>query len=239
MSAQNRILSKLICNKLIAISDAVADDIRKNGVSDDKISRVYNGVNFEKFPFIKRDKREISTIEIVNVARFYPPKKGQDVLIKAASILIEKGYDIHISFAGGEIKPKLAEIPKMKALAKNLKVEDKISFLGNVNNVLHVLKMADIFCIPSRYEGFGISAVEAMATGLPCVASNIIGLNEVINDKYLGELFEMNNEQDLANKLSLVIDKIKEYDSKTIRRNVINRFSIESMCKSLVSLYLE
>ena len=56
--------------------------------------------------------------------------------------------------------------------------------------------------IPSNYEGFGISAVEAMATGLPCVASNIVGLNEVVDDSRVGKLFEVGNEIDLANKLS-------------------------------------
>lgn len=237
LSSKDRWLSRFICKKLIAISNAVVDNIEKNGVSKRKIVRVYNGVNFEHFPFIERKNISNREVQIVNVARFFPAKKGQDILIKAISILKNKGYSIHLSFAGGEVTESLNSISEMKELSKNLDVYENIDFLGNVSDVPSVLTSADIFCIPSRYEGFGISAVEALGTGLPCVASDIVGLNEVVNSRDLGELFEVGNERDLADKIEYVIKNYYDYNLRQISQNVRSRFSIESMARQLLNIY--
>lgn len=235
LSKKDRKLSALICSKLIAISDAVVDDIKKYGVKSKKIKRIYNGVNFEKFKFVKKEKNSI--INIVNVARFFPDKKGQDILVKAAAILKEKGYKFKVFFAGGELNSQSNEIPKMKEFASKLNLENEIQFLGNIDNVPELLSKADIFCIPSRYEGFGISAVEAMSMGLPTVASNIVGLNEVVNNESLGKLFNMGDENDLAQKLMYVMDNYEKYSPEDISANVRSRFSIENMVSELLETY--
>lgn len=238
LTHKNQFLCRLICKKLIAISDAVTKDIESNGVSPHKIRRIYNGVNFNLFPLIER-KRKSNIIRIVNVARFYPPKKGQDILIKAGAILINNGYKIELIFAGGTLQNHDDEMDKMKALVNKLNITDSVKFLGNVTNVLKVLSEGDIFCIPSRYEGFGISAAEAMGTGMPCVASNINGLNEVVNSKTCGELFESENEEDLALKLEYVIDHLDSYNAEEISLATKKRFSIENMVHSLTVVYQE
>lgn len=235
LKKKDRKISNIICSRLIAISDAVVDDIKKYGVDEKKIKRIYNGVDFKKFTPVIKEKG--SVINIVNVARFFPEKKGQDILIRAAAILKAKGYCFKVIFAGGELNKSSAEIPKMKKLAKELNIENEVEFLGNVDNVPKVLAQADIFCIPSRYEGFGISAVEAMAMGLPCVASDIIGLNEVVNDSALGELFTMGDEDDLADKLMYVIENYEKYSADEISSNVIGRFSIKKMADELIDTY--
>lgn len=235
---KNQYLCRAICRKIIAISDAVAEDIAMNAVPKDKIRRVYNGVNFTRFPLVERG-RPSDTMRIVNVARFYPPKKGQDILIKAGTILRSKGYKIELIFAGGTLQGHDNEIEKMKALANELNITSSVKFLGNVTDVLGVLREGDIFCIPSRYEGFGISAVEAMGTGMPCVASNITGLNEVVNDRAFGELFESENEVDLADKLMYMIDHIDSYRADEISSAIKLRFSIENMVESLIRVFQE
>lgn len=237
LSLKNRIISVMICNKIIAISDAVSNDIIRNYVSKNKVVRIYNGVNFNRFSLMDSKIKQDGVITIVNVARFFPKKKGQDILIKAASILKKNGYRIKVVFAGGEISEDPTAIDDMKKLAIDMKVSNEIDFLGNISDVPSILKSADIFCIPSRYEGFGISAVEAMAMGIPCVASDIIGLDEVVNDKCLGELFTMNDEHDLANKLAYVIDNKSKFIASTISKNVNNRFSIQRMTEELLCTY--
>lgn len=238
LSYKNKFLCRVICRKLIAISNAVAEDIAKNGVARNKVVRVYNGVDFSRYPLVER-KRTQNMIKIVNVARFYPPKKGQDILIKACALIVKRGYRIELVFAGGEITKEANEIDKMKTLACELGIADNISFLGDVRNVIDVLREGDIFCIPSRYEGFGISAVEAMGTGMPCVASNIIGLNEVVNSRSLGELFECGNEKDLADKLIYIIDHFTQYSPKQISEYVKSRYSIDHMVGELIKVYQE
>lgn len=236
LSKLNQLLCHLICDKIIAISDAVVEDIKSCGISKKQIIRVYNGTDFSRFPVNNRKKHD-GPAHIVNIARFFPKKKGQDILIEAASLLKENGYNFRISFAGGETNDSRGSIDAMKEVAKKKQLEKQIVFLGNVTDIPQLLSTADIFCIPSRYEGFGISAVEAMGTGLPCVASNVNGLNEVINNPKLGELFITGDSKDLAKKLSKLLDNLDSYNAEFIAENVRRRFSISNMVKKLLSIY--
>jgi glycosyltransferase involved in cell wall biosynthesis len=236
LSLQNQLISRLICKKFVAISDAVKANILKNGVKQEKILRVYNGINFERFDVKKHHKAE-QTIVITNVARFFPEKKGQDVLIKAVAILKEKGYNIKVMFAGAPSTEDGGALDDMHNLSCELNVEKNINLLGNVDNVPKLLEQTDIFVIPSRYEGFGIAAVEALAMGIPCVASDIEGLNEVVNSSELGEVFTAGNERELAQKLQYIINHLSDYKPDVIAENAKSRFSIESMTKKLLSVY--
>lgn len=235
----NRIISMIICKRIIAISEGVREDISACGIPKGKIVRIYNGVDFRRFPIrVKTDEKHIQNVStIVNVARFIPEKKGQDVLIKATAILVNKGYKVRIVFVGGEPEGTSGEIDRMIKLSNDCNIAENVIFMGNVDDVPKILKEADIFCIPSNYEGFGISAVEAMGIGLPCVASDIVGLNEVVNEDKLGLLFQAGNVQDLANKIEYVILDKGKYDAEEIGQNMRNRFSIESMCKQLIETY--
>lgn len=237
LSKKDQAISKLICKKMIAISDAVADDMSKNGVRSEQIKRVYNGVNFARFSQKRIPRKPGEGFRIVNVARFFPAKKGQDVLIKAAGILKARGYSFTVTFAGGPISGDETSMPEMKKLAEECGVSDIVTFLGNVTNVPEVLSRADCFCIPSRYEGFGISAVEAMGMGIPCVASNIVGLDEVVCSSEAGVLFEPGNENDLADKLAYVMEHSEQYVPDEIEKIVKSKFSIELMTDELLSCY--
>ncbi len=91
LNEMDRKIANLICKRIIAISDGVVKDIRSCGIKKEKIKRIYNGINFDKFKMVERKDRK-EPFKIINVARFYPQKKGQDVLIKATAILKERGY---------------------------------------------------------------------------------------------------------------------------------------------------
>lgn len=237
LSRKDQKIAASICNGIIAISDAVSEDIVRQGVKKSKITRIYNGVDFSRFPLKIRKKDLSKGAVIANVARFAPKKKGQDILIRAAAILCNRGYKIIVRFAGGETAASIGEMQCMKELTVELGISSQVDFLGNVNNVSEFLEEVDIFCIPSRYEGFGISAVEAMATGLPCIASDIIGLNEVVNDPALGRLFKTENERDLADKIEYILLNKEEFNAEKISENVRSRFSIKHMCEELLAVY--
>lgn len=236
LSNRNRRIANLICHKLIAISDGVVDDMKGKGAPEKKICRIYNGVQFDNF--VVRDENSVKDIPVIaNVARFFPKKKGQDILIRAAAELMKRNVPTKIVFAGGELYEGEGSIAKMRQLASELKIEQNVEFLGNITDVNSFLQEANIFCIPSNYEGFGISAVEAMGTGLPCVASNIVGLNEVVNSADIGELFEQGNHIDLADKLEKVIQNISKYEPHRIAEDVRTRFSVEKMVDNLKNAY--
>ncbi len=232
----NRFFLKMVMDSVIAISEAVKEEAISYGISTNKIYRVYNAINLEAFAIIEREKEGTKKqIVIGNVARVLPEKKGQDLLIRALSILQRDGYDVVCRLAGAEVGK--GKIDELKQMACSLSVEDKVFFHGNVDDIPAFLSGIDIFVLPSRYEGFGISLIEAMATGLPCISSDAPGVNEILVDKAFGEKFKTNDANDLAIKIEHVIDHLPDYDSKIIRDYVHRTFSIDRMCFELVNVY--
>lgn len=238
LSKWNQVLAGIVCRKLVAISDAVKEDIVKIGIRETKVVRIYNGVDFSRFT-VKRgsDRKKEDTLTITNAARLYPAKKGQDILIKAVSLLKKEGYSLRVNLAGGPVYNDPEAMNKIHGLCRDCGLEEEVNILGNVNNVPELLEETDIFVMASRFEGFGIAAVEAMGMGIPCVASNIAGLKEVIDSDSVGRLFSMGDEKDLALNLKYVIDHIDSYHEKEIAQNARSRFSIEGMAVQLVTLY--
>lgn len=104
------------------------------------------------------------------------PVKNHEAIIHALAKLPTAQRPIYLH-AGLE----QADCPE-QILAKRLGVADRIRFLGGVKDVLPMLQAADLFVMPSLYEGFGIAAIEALATGLPAVFSDVAGLRDFRND---------------------------------------------------------
>lgn len=119
-------------------------------------------------------------------------------------------------------------------LAKELHVEDRLHLLGYRSDVIEIMKSCNIFVFPSKREGLSVALMEAMACGLPCVASNIRGNNDLIKNYYGGFLM---NTKKIPFELAVFINKIKpqfginnqqimkEYDSKKIEERMLNIYS--------------
>lgn len=231
------IIDKLVCSKIIAISEIVKQQIILRGVSEEKVVKIYNAIDLQKFKILK-DKVYVYKDQIVigNVARIVPEKKGQDVLINAISLIKEKYPNIKCLFAGEAPHNKLFLLDRLENLCKNLDIKDNIVFCGNIEDVSKFLDLIDIFVLPSRYEGFGISLIEAMYKGIPCIATNIDGPKEIIKNNKYGLLFENNDYRDLANKIEYRINNMK-INNKEIKDYIGNNFNIKFMVKELIQLY--
>lgn len=232
------IIDKLVCSKIIAISEAVKEQIMSRGVSQEKVVKIYNGIDLEKFRNVKnKDYGFKEQIIIGNVSRLVPEIKGQDVLINSIGLLKEKYPNIRCLLAG-EVPPnKTFFLDRLKNLCEKYDIKDNIIFCGKVEDVSKFLDSVDIFVLPSRYEGFGISLIEAMYKGIPCIASNIDGPKEIIKDNEYGLLFKNNDYEDLANKIEYRIKNMK-IDSQEIKEYIRNNFNIEVMVKKLLQLYV-
>lgn len=230
------VMDRIFCNKIIAISDIVKKEILSRGIPCNKVIRLYNAINIDKFyrntdkPFNK------NKIIIGNVSRLLPEKKGQDILIQAIFKLKDRYPDIKCLFAGEVPNNNIKILERLKVMCTSLHLEKNVEFLGNVNDVSGFLDNIDIFVLPSRYEGFGISLIEAMAKGIPCIASNIDGPKEIIKDDNLGLLFESGNAQDLADKLMYRIMNMN-INKKLIERYVIDNYEINTMVNKLSEIY--
>lgn len=146
-------------------------------------------------------ERSKLTQSIITVGRL-SREKGHDTLIRAFSMLKQNGWQLHIIGDGKERE-------NLDNLVKSLQIEKSVIFHGKLKNFKSLLKSSDIFVLPSLYEGFPNALLEAMGSGLCCVASDCVaGPSELIQDGYSGRLFEPLNHLELAQILNeLIINK--------------------------------
>ena len=144
-----------------------------NGVAANKISRI---PNFTSMPLLDRARNYAppATVRCVAIGRFVE-KKGFDLLIEALAAVARK-HDISLTLVGdGELRMALQASVKAKDL------EGRVHFAGWSDDVAGALDSADLFVLPSRDEPFGIVCLEAMARGVPIIATKTQGPSEILS----------------------------------------------------------
>jgi glycosyltransferase involved in cell wall biosynthesis len=202
----NRFLFKRVVTQVIANSEETSRTIllkNRNLISTERIHVIYNGIeldNFEKQGLTEVYSRQDGEIIIGNAGRL-SEEKGQIYLLQLARILKDKGYKFIILIAGtGKLESRLLK------MARHLQVEDKVKFLGFVDNIRRFNQSIDIFVLTSLYEGFGYVLVEAMAERKPIVAFDIRSSAEIIVNNDSGYLVESLNVSALAEKVEELIN---------------------------------
>ncbi|MFB6215668.1 MAG: glycosyltransferase family 4 protein, partial [Candidatus Aenigmatarchaeota archaeon] len=122
-------------------------------------------------------------------------------------------------------------------LRNRLGMEEDVNFLGFVEDSVRYLNAADVSVVPSLFEPFGLTAIEAMACGVPVVASNIGGLKEIILDGDDGFLFD--DEGDMVEKINLLLERedVREEMGNKARKTAEMRFSWETIAKKTEDVY--
>ena len=223
------------CN--IAVSGAVLELIK--GYRFKNPCLIYNGIDLDKFKPADEPFRQIeSPIRSINVARVEHAVKGQDILLKAIKLLADRGCSISCTFAGPADGRFRESCGYLSQLAEELGLAGQITFLGNREDIPDLLQKHDVFVLPSRYEGLGLSILEAMASGVPVVASNLDGPSELIRPGINGLLFESGNAEDLAQKIHEL------YSSPTLQEHIrkngiefVRNFDIIYMCRKYEEIY--
>ena len=227
-----------LCDCLIAISDSVRLSMIAMGADSRKVKIVYNGVDLSRFQ-VSEEERPHTPVRIAHVARIMPEIKGQDVLIRALARLQNTHPETECYFAGAYDREHEEAYQELVGLAKELGVESKVHFLGNVEDVPGFLQTVDIFALPSHCEGFGISLIEAMAMEIPCIASRLDGPAELIGREKYGRLFPAGDDEALAEGLAAMIAAYPEERQRAAlaRAQVEKRFSMSTMAEKLLSVY--
>ncbi|NLG05159.1 MAG: glycosyltransferase family 4 protein, partial [Clostridia bacterium] len=197
-SAFKIFFEKRLCHCVISISESVKKTILKRGVPEKKIRVVYNAIDTKRFPLHHKAGAFHNPPVLGMVARIAPKLKGQDILIEALALLSDEFPTLECRFAGAPAKDDEADYQSLLQLVDHYGLSKRVAFLGDIKNVSDFLRDIDIFILPSRKEGFGISLIEAMSTGLPCIASDNEGPAEIITDQTLGLLFSCESAQALA-----------------------------------------
>lgn len=200
----NRVLYKIV-SKVIAISYAVQKDVLTSNpdLPSEKIIIIRNSVDVNKFSNVnitKQKAREILGLPqeafiFGTVARLVPTK-GQSYLIDAFARVRQSVPNVHLVFVGnGRLESEL------KNQAVDLGCREDITFAGQRDDIPQVLCAFDSFLLPSVAEGFGLSLIEAMASSLPCIATAVGGIPEIIMDERVGHLVPKQDSDALAKSM--------------------------------------
>jgi glycosyltransferase involved in cell wall biosynthesis len=149
-----------------------------------KITVVHCGVDPKAFAKPGPVAHNGSQLHILNVGRLVP-LKGQLILIEAVAALVDRGLDVLLTIVGdGPLRNELDLAVRQRALG------DRVRLVGNVgqDDIVERYRDADVFCLPSFREGVPVALMEAMASGLPVIASGIMGIPELVQDRVSGLL---------------------------------------------------
>uniref|UniRef100_A0A7C4XSS3 Glycosyltransferase n=1 Tax=candidate division WWE3 bacterium TaxID=2053526 RepID=A0A7C4XSS3_UNCKA len=211
---ETRVMPKAYRNSLmITVSESSRKDMERIGFADKTRVEIINpGVELEKFK--TAEKTPDPTILYLGRLKSY---KSIDTAIKAMKTVVELFPNAKLKIAGfGEDRPELEK------LTKNLKIEENVEFLGKVPEEEKVKLLAEswVLVYPSAWEGWGITAIEANASGTPVVASNVPGLRDSVSNPHSGYLVEYKNPNHFAEKICKILED-------TNLRESLNKTSLE------------
>lgn len=199
----NRYIHGILANSSAVKRSVVEQEL----VPENKVTVIHNGIDIVPFLNIleKRDGSrlrlglrtgEIAIGSVGNIRNV----KGYDLLVEAAGIICRNRPNVRIFQVGdGDLRESLAD------RCAELGIENQISFLGPTNNVTEFLSALDIYVQPSRSEGLSNAIMEAMAAGIPVVATDVGGNRDLIRDKETGLLVTPEDYEDLAAGLERLI----------------------------------
>lgn len=163
--------------------------------------------------------------------------KGVDILLKAVYYIKEKyGQSITVAIVGdGSKKDYLIKF------ARELKIDDLVEFTGIRQDVHELMKISKIFVLPSRWEGLPMVVLEAMANGIPVIATSVGGVPEIIEDQVNGILVPRENSKMLADKIFFLLNNaiVREKLAKNAYEKVRSHYSMEIYTKAILNLYEE
>jgi glycosyltransferase involved in cell wall biosynthesis len=229
MTAQR--LSYRAAHRVVANSTAAAAQLRAEGVPTDRIVVIANGIDLTRFSGGGRVDRGKTVATVANLR----PEKGHDVLLRAAARVLQRLPDVRFRIIGdGPTRPALIE------LASALGISKSIEFLGHREDVPALLAESDVYAFPSRTEAFPNGLIEAMAAGLPVVASAVGGMLELVEDGRNGRLVAAGDDAALATRiLELLTDApTARQFGEAARATIASRYSFDRMVASFDHLYV-
>ena len=228
---------------LIAVSGSLADHTRRLGFSKRKVSVVHNGVPGRRCVLGARSarpqppratKREWT----LGTVALFRPRKGLEVLLKALATLRARGLPVRLRAVGGFETPEYERA--VKSLVGKLGLADAVEWTGFTEDVDRELAEMDLFVLPSLFgEGLPMVVLEAMAAGVPVVATRVEGVPEAIRDGEDGLLAEPGDPSSLARAIGRVVGG--EVDWHALRTSARTRhaeaFSDRSMAAGVAEVY--
>ncbi len=218
------------CGCIVAVSRALGEDIKR--YCKRPVHVVPNVIDMNKFSVTDPGRMD-NKMNIGILGGMGNYRKGLDILIKAVSLLKDMDLTVHI---GGDGK----YLSTFRDMARKLDVDGKCIFYGEIKpeNIQDFYSKLDFYVLPSRDETFGVVVVEAMASGLPVIATRCGGPEEIITEE-TGILIEKENPPELARAIRSLTGNLNSYNRKAIRNYVLEKYSKDRFTESLSEVYQE
>ena len=227
---------------IIAVSNDLRDNIvNRTSLRSDKTTVIYNGINTEDFklPKSNRLRQQFGWSEdevIIGSLGNIRPAKAYDVLLQAAALLKDKEQSYRFVIAGhgkGNLYQKILD------LKAELKLDGKVEFLGFNDDPAEFLCNLDIFVLSSSSEGFSIATIQAMAVGLPVIATRSGGPQEIITNEIDGCLVNIDAPQQIADTVESLVSDVEQRQklAKAGQNHAIKTFDIKNMINSYEAIY--
>lgn len=203
--------------------------------TDKKITIIPNGVDVKRF--YPRNKAGNNERPVISYVGRLVPKKGVHILIRAMKNIVKK-YPDALLIIGGKGKMKTF----LSSYAKTIGLKENVRFLGYIpeNKLPEFYSSSDVFVLPSiTGESFGVTLLEAMASGTPVVGTNVGGIPEVIHDS--GLVVESGDPKKLAHAVITLLDdeNLRKKFGRKARGRVEEKYSWDEIGKKIINVYKE
>jgi len=214
-------------------------------VPKSKVTTIFNAIDIKDLVTRYQDKdpeqirKELGLTQnnkVIGIVARVVQDKGHEYFLRAAGKLITASFpDVKILIVGDG-----PYLDRIKKLAKKLRLNSSVQFLGNINDITYALAVIDVFVLPAVWrEGFGLSIIEAMAVSKPVIVTNIWALNELVHNRVNGLLVEPKNVDELAEAMHQLLSDHDLYKKVSVNgaEMVRKEFSIFQMAERMDKLY--
>jgi len=225
-------------NYFLAVSNTIRDILISSGISPERVITVYSGIDTKKYaklPLSEKlrtewgiDKKEVV---ITNIAALVD-HKDQETLLRSIA-LIQTSVPFRVLIVGSGPLEK-----KLKNLATELKLEQKVIFTGFRTDIPEILSLTGIFTLTSKEEGLGTAILDAMSAGKPIVATRGGGIKEMLDDGKGALLSAIRDQSSLATHFTTLLENESlRQNFGTYNKNAVKRFSYSETVKKTLLIY--
>lgn len=220
---------------IVAVSHGVGENLVRLGYPRDKIRVIHNGTPLGKFgratevPF---DEREPAVLMAARFAR----QKDHASLIRASGLLRDRGTPVIVRLAGGG---SARHERKARRLVTELGLRDQVEFLGPRDDMADLLARHRVFVLSTHYEGMGIAVAEAMVAGCAAIASNVVGVEDIVEHGETGWLVKPGDPESLARGIMEALGPEGAERAAAGREFAVQDLSMRKVVSDYESLYTE
>jgi glycosyltransferase involved in cell wall biosynthesis len=234
-------LTKFLVTKYIVQTETTKKELMKKlNLPESKFEVIPNAIDLKKYDFkINKEKKKteleinLNNLNIVCVSKLRIGK-GHKYLLKAFEEIYKTNPNLNLLIVGdGNQKEKLLN------QIKNYRSKNNIYFLGNRNDIKEILRISDIFVLATEGEGMSNAIMEAMASELPIITTNIPENKELIENKKTGFLIPVKNSDKLAEKIIYLLENENQREDigKKAKNKIAKNFETKEVIKKLTTFY--